>query len=61
MKTHYRVHKLGIDMARNHERLEKFLNSLKGEVVSIIPNVETFFAFYGARTRSVLVVEKIKA
>jgi len=58
--TQYKVHRLRLEQNQDSERLEKFLNSLKGEVVSIIPQTETFFLFYGAKTRSVLIVEKIK-
>ena len=35
----YRVHRLKIHMTEDQHKLEEFLNSLKGEVVSIIPNV----------------------
>lgn len=34
----YKVHKFDIHMDKDQQRLEDFLNSLKGEVVSIIPN-----------------------
>ncbi len=36
----YRVHRFQINMSKDKYKLESFLNSLKGEVVSIIPNVE---------------------
>jgi len=35
----YRVHQFKIKMTEDQTRLEEFLNKLKGEVVSIIPNV----------------------
>jgi len=35
----YRVHRLMIRMTEDQHKLEEFLNSLEGEVVSIIPNV----------------------
>ncbi len=58
----YRVHKLEINMASDQTKLEQFLNSLEGEVVSIIPNIAktTLFQIYGA-TRKInflLIVEK---
>ena len=58
----YRVHRLEINMERDQVKLEQFLNSLKGEVISIIPNVAktTIFQIYGL-TRKVnflLIVEK---
>ncbi len=48
-------------MKKDQVRLEEFLNSLKGEVVSIVPNVAPNFKMMGA-TASVdflLIVEKI--
>jgi hypothetical protein len=50
-------------MERDQVRLEQFLNSLKGEIISIIPNIAktTIFQIYGV-TRKVdflLIVEKV--
>ena len=56
----YKIHKLDIKLAREPDRLEHFLNNLEGEVVSIIPEVTSLFLFYGAKVKSILVVEKIK-
>ena len=56
----YRVHKLNIKLAKESDRLENFLNNLSGEVISIIPNPEPFFLFYGAKVSSILIIEKIK-
>ncbi|MBD3253402.1 hypothetical protein GF386_06725 [Candidatus Pacearchaeota archaeon] len=56
----YRVHKLDIKLAREPDRLENFLNNLKGEVIAIIPDVKTLFLCYGAKVSFVLVVEKLK-
>jgi hypothetical protein len=49
-------------MANDQTRLEQFLNSLKGEVVSIIPNIinTSFLQIYGV-TRKIdflLIIEK---
>ena len=55
----YKVHKLDINITRESDRLEQFLNNLKGEVVAIIPNTETFFLCYGAKVKRILIVEKI--
>jgi len=41
----YKVHKLNLK-AEEIDKLENFLNKLKGEVISIIPNIKTFFFFY---------------
>jgi hypothetical protein len=57
----YKIHRARLSSRGDAERLEKFLNSLKGEVVSVIPEIRTFFLFYGAQTKSVLVIEKIKS
>ena len=35
----YRVHRLEVDLNRDEQTLEKFLNGLAGEVVSILPHV----------------------
>jgi len=45
----YKVHKMEVDMTRDQGKLEKYLNSLKGEVVSIIPNIAktSFLQIYG--------------
>jgi hypothetical protein len=53
----YRVHHFNIRMTRDQARLEQFLNSLEGEVVSIIPNVTPFPATF---VNFVLVVEKVR-
>jgi len=34
----YKVHRFNIHMEDNPYKLEEFLNSLKGEIVSVIPN-----------------------
>lgn len=36
-KMKYRVHRLKIRMTEDPHKLEEFLNSLEGEIVSIIP------------------------
>tara|TARA_Y100000310_G_scaffold253368_1_gene260219 strand:+ start:318 stop:494 length:177 start_codon:yes stop_codon:yes gene_type:complete len=56
----YKVHKLNIKLVKEPEMLENFLNNLKGEVVSIIPDVASLFLYYGAKVRTIFVVEKIK-
>ena len=59
----YKVHKLEIDMENDPLKLEKFLNDLKGEVISIVPNVArtTLLQIYGGSRKIdfLLVVEKI--
>ena len=60
----YKVHRLEFNMKKDPDLLERFLNGLKGEVVSIIPNIAntTLPQIYGL-TRKIdflLIVEKIK-
>lgn len=59
MENKYKVHKLDIKITTEQDKLERFLNSLEGEIVSIIPNVNTFFLFYGAKVNSVLIIERL--
>jgi hypothetical protein len=35
----YRVHRFDIQMTKDQHKLERFLNSLEGQVIAIIPNV----------------------
>jgi len=59
----YKVHRLEINMENEPFRLEEFLNKLKGEVVSIIPNIArtSLFQIYGVSRKIdfLLIVEKI--
>jgi hypothetical protein len=52
----YKVHRFNIRMTRDQEKLEKFLNSLMGEVVAIIPNVTPVPSTY---VDFVLIIEKL--
>lgn len=54
----YRVHRFDIRMTRDQGNLERFLNSLEGEVVAIIPNV-SIQAMWVHQVDFVLVVEKL--
>jgi len=47
-------------MTEDMDKLEKFLNSLKGEVISIIPNTNTMFMCYGGKVDFLFIVEKVK-
>lgn len=57
----YRVHRLEVKQETAQETLEKFLNQLNGEVLSIVPYVSPTFQGMGATSKIVflLVVEKI--
>jgi len=54
----YRVHRLDLRMTRDRVRLEQFLNSLDGEVVAIIPNIQ-WFVLWVHRVDFVLIVERV--
>ncbi len=59
----YKVHKFEIHMDRDAGSLEQFLNSLSGEVVSIVPNVKntSLAQIYGVSRKVdfLLIIEKI--
>jgi len=59
----YKVHQFEIKMNSDSRRLEQFLNSLQGEVVSIVPNVKntTLAQIYGVSRKVdfLLIIEKI--
>ena len=55
----YRVHRFKINMIEDQSQLEQFLNNLKGEVVSIIPNVAPVPFTWHAKVDFVLIVEKV--
>jgi len=56
----YKVHHFKIKMSEDELRFEKFLNNLKGEVVSIVPNVKPIFRPMGATAKVdfLLIVER---
>lgn len=56
----YKVHHFEIRMNEDQLKLEQFLNSLKGEIVSIVPNVKPIFRPMGATAKVdfLLIVEK---
>lgn len=57
----YRVHRFDIRMSKDQKPLEDFLNSLDGEIISIIPNVKSHFTMggMGARVSFLYIVERI--
>lgn len=61
--TKYKVHQFEIRMTKDKDKLESFLNSLEGDVVAILPNVQPKFLPMGASAvvDFVFVVEKIKS
>jgi len=57
----YKIHRFPLKMTEDQDRLEDFLNNLRGEVVSIIPNVKPTFRPMGATATVdfLLIVEKL--
>jgi len=58
MKSRYRVHKLDYKVMVDVGRLETFLNSLEGEIISIFPNV-TSRTYEYSTVDFLLIVEKL--
>ena len=60
----YKVHRYDIHMEDDQNKLEDFLNNLKGEVVSIIPNNRnmSFAQIYGVSRKIdfLLIIEKFQ-
>jgi hypothetical protein len=54
----YKVHRFDLKMTSQQGNLERFLNSLEGEIVAIIPNV-TMKAFWVHEVDFLLIVEKV--
>lgn len=57
----YKVHRLDVKSKTMQENLERFLNTTRGEVVSIIPNVKPTFQAMGAtaKVNFLLIVERL--
>ncbi len=54
----YRVHRFDLKMTSQQGNLERFLNSLEGEIVAIIPNVTMKFIWIH-EVDFLLIVEKV--
>ena len=56
----YKVHHFEIKMQEDEQKLEHFLNGLRGEVVLIVPNVKPIFRPMGATAKVdfLLIIEK---
>jgi hypothetical protein len=54
----YRVHRFDIRMTSDQSKLEQYLNSLEGEIISIFPNV-TMGIFWIPRVDFLLIVERL--
>jgi hypothetical protein len=58
----FRVHRLEIRMDKEQDKLEQFLNNLKGEVVSVVANVRPTFQGMGATAKVdfLFIIEKLE-
>jgi hypothetical protein len=54
----YKVHRFNLRMTRDQDQLEGFLNSLRGEIVAIIPNVTSVLGDF-SHVDFLLIVEKV--
>ncbi|PLX28480.1 hypothetical protein C0581_01890 [Candidatus Parcubacteria bacterium] len=57
----HKVHRLDVKSDNMQEKLQLFLNDLRGEVVAVIPNVKPTFQLMGATAKInyLLIVEKV--
>ncbi len=55
----YKVHRFEIRMEKDQDNLERFLNSLKGEVITIFPNVTFIPVLLASKVSFLFIVEKI--
>jgi hypothetical protein len=57
----YKVHRLDLKMESDKDKLEDFLNKLKGEIVAVIPNVKPTLQGMGATAKVdfLLIVENL--
>ena len=58
----YKIHQFDLKMEKDQSKLELYLNSLKGEVVSIVPNVRPTFQGMGATAKIdfLLIIERVR-
>ncbi len=59
MRMRYRVHQFKIKMTEDTRDLERFLNGLEGEVVSIVPNVNSDRPGMFSYVDFLLIIEKL--
>lgn len=53
----YKIHRFNLNMKRDQDRLEQYLNNLNGEIIAIIPNVTSTLA--STVVDFLLLVEKV--
>jgi len=59
MPTKYRVHCFDLRMTADQSKLERFLNTLEGEIIANIPNVTVAPLILASRVDYLLAVEKV--
>ena len=59
MFNKYRIHSFDLKMTTDQSKLERFLNSLEGEIIAIIPNVTVTPFTWASRVDFLLIVEKV--
>jgi hypothetical protein len=59
-RLRYRVHEFRLKMTRDRVDLERFLNELEGEVISIVPNVNSDNPGMFSYVDFLFIVEKLK-
>ena len=57
----YKVHRFNLNMSRDQMNLERFLNTLEGEVISIIPNVTFIPVIFASKVKFLFIVEKVSS
>jgi len=55
----YKVHRFEVNMAKDQSNLERFLNTLEGEVISIIPHVTYIPILLATKVDFLFIVEKL--
>jgi len=58
----YRVHQISVKKDTVQDQLERFINQLEGEVISVVPFVAPTFQGMGATAKVdfLLIIEKVK-
>jgi len=45
----YKVHRIEVNRDNMQDKIEQFLNTLNGEVISVFPSVTQYFLMYGSK------------
>jgi hypothetical protein len=59
IRMKYRVHRFELNMSRDQDHLERFLDTLEGEIIAIIPNVTFIPVIFASKVDFVLIIEKL--